>query len=79
MKKKRPVSHSEVIRHICDNLDLKPRSKKCLEMKKHLSACPDCLAYLDSVKKTISLYKLYPTPRLSKSGRKRLFAVVPIR
>ncbi len=76
---KKAVTHRDVLKHICDNLDLKPNSKRCREMKKHLSGCPDCLAYLDSVKKTISLYKLYPTPKLSQRARKKLYAVIPLR
>jgi len=57
---------------ICDNLgqDL----KHCREIKRHLAGCPNCVAYLDSLKKTITLYREYPSPKIPGRTRKELFA-----
>ncbi|MCF8267755.1 MAG: zf-HC2 domain-containing protein [Ignavibacteriales bacterium] len=53
------VTCSEVVRHICDNLGEQLNSPKCLAIKEHIAECPDCSKYLNSVEKTIDLYRQY--------------------
>ncbi len=67
-----------VYKHICENLDADINSPKCRAIKKHLAVCPDCSAYLDSLKKTILLYKHEPGPRLPLSAHRRLVKVIDI-
>lgn len=67
-----------VYKHICENLDIDINSAKCRAIKKHLASCPDCSAYLDSLKKTILLYKHEPGPRVPLSAHKRLVKVIDI-
>lgn len=67
-----------VYEYICENLDADMKSAKCRAIKRHLEACPDCDAYLDSLKKTILLYKLEPSPRVPPSTHKRLFKKIDI-
>ncbi len=55
---------ADVYRHICDNLDQKLDSPECRAIKKHLEGCPDCQAYLASLKQTIRLYRTLPSPRV---------------
>ncbi len=59
-------------RYICENLDANLNSPTCLEIKKHLDDCPDCTAYLSTLKKTVLLYKNQKSPTLLKSTRKNL-------
>ncbi len=66
----------EAYLRICDDLSADPRSPKCREVLKHLEACPDCSALLDSVQKTVSLYKLAPGPEVSPAVHKRLAKIV---
>jgi predicted anti-sigma-YlaC factor YlaD len=66
----------EVYKYVCTNLDQNLNSARCRRIKKHLSECPDCAAYLDSLRKTISLYREYPTPHVPRSVHKRLFRVI---
>jgi anti-sigma factor RsiW len=54
----------QVYRHICENLDENIHSARCRAIRRHLVSCPDCGAYLDSIKKTIALYKSIPTPKV---------------
>jgi len=49
------------------------------EIKAHLRRCPNCTAYLDSLKKTILLYRRVPCPPISKKAEERLFAVLKLR
>ncbi len=76
MKKKPACSH--VFKHICDNLDKDIKSADCMAIKKHLDDCPDCTVYLNNLKQTIELFRAYPEPRLSKSGRERLHTVLQL-
>ncbi len=68
----------EAYLHICDNLDADLDSDKCRKVRKHLASCPDCTALLDSVKKTVSLYKNAPNPGVPSAAHKRLFKTIEI-
>ncbi len=57
---------TQALRYICDNLDAQIDSPKCREIRRHLEECPDCSAYLDSMKKTVDLYRRFsvaPVPK----------------
>lgn len=70
------LSCAEVYNHLCDNLDAKLESEACRKIKAHIAECENCTALLDSMKKTVFLYRKYPTPKLSKRTKAELFAVV---
>ncbi|MEW6060499.1 MAG: zf-HC2 domain-containing protein [Bacteroidota bacterium] len=79
--KRRPVhihllSCADVYSHLCDNLDSKLDSESCRKIKAHLKECKNCSALLDSLKKTIYLYRHYPAPKISAKARKELFAII---
>ena len=77
--KKKTVCCSDVLNHICEELDTKLTSAKCRELKRHLEQCPNCTAYLDSLRKTIMLYSSTPNPRLPQKARKKLFAALKLK
>jgi Putative zinc-finger len=62
-KQKLPGSCRSIFRFICENLDNDLNSPECRNIKKHIAACKNCSAYLQSLKKTILLYQTYPTPQ----------------
>jgi len=66
------VSCEEVHEHICDNLDEELNSPNCKAIKMHLIECPDCAAYLKSMKTAIYLYKEYPSPQLPESAKRAI-------
>lgn len=70
------LSCSEVYDHLCDNLDEQLNSESCRQIKAHIAECENCTALLDSLKKTVYLYRHYPTPKLPKKVKKELFAVI---
>jgi len=76
---KSKISHRDVMNRICDDLELSSNSRRCAEIKKHLKECRDCTAYLDSVRKTITLYRNYPPPKPTKAAKKKLYAIIPLR
>jgi anti-sigma factor RsiW len=69
---------TEVYQHICENLDQDMNSPRCREIKKHMSHCPDCTAYLDSLRKTVSLYRTIAPPALPKSVERELFKKIDL-
>jgi hypothetical protein len=75
MKIKR-IRCRDIAHHICENLDEKIDSPLCREIKKHLQECPDCSGNLVSLKKTIKLYRRYPTPKFSKVCHKNLMGIL---
>lgn len=59
-------------KYICENLDEDINSPDCLKVKEHLKDCPNCIAYLDTLKKTVMLYRGYKKLELNKVSKKRL-------
>jgi hypothetical protein len=76
--KKKTVRCHDVLGHICEDLDTKLTSAKCRALKSHLEKCPNCTAYLDSLRKTITLYASSPNLRIPEKARKELFAVLKL-
>ena len=68
----------KVAHHIQTELDVDLDARKCREIKRHLERCPNCTAYLDSLKKTVLLYKRYPDPHVPSRTRETLFAILKI-
>ena len=71
------LSCRSVYKHICENLDANIDSAKCRQIREHIEECENCTAYLDSLKKTVYLYRAYPTPHVSTKAHKELIAKIP--
>ncbi len=69
----------EVAKHVCGELDEHMDSPECRAIRKHLETCPNCTAYLNSLKKTVLIYQHIPNPRAPKRMRRKLFAKLKIR
>lgn len=72
------INCKSVAEHVCDELDEDINSAACRAIKKHLESCPNCTAYLDSLKKTVLIYKHTPNHRFPSKARKKLFATLKI-
>jgi predicted anti-sigma-YlaC factor YlaD len=68
----------KVAKHLQEELDTQLRSRACREIKRHLESCPNCTAYLDSLKKTVLLYRRFPDPRVPARTREKLFAILKL-
>ena len=68
----------ETYLHICDNLGADPNSAQCRRVLKHLESCPDCTALLDSLRKTVNLYRSSPSPKIPAAVHKRLFKTIDL-
>jgi len=49
--------HKEKVRKLCDHLGADYNDIDCEEVLNHVSKCPKCKVYVDTIKKTIILCK----------------------
>ena len=77
--KLKKINCTSVAEHVCGELDEDINSAACRAIKKHLKSCPNCTAYLDSLKKTVRIYKYSPNPRFPSKARRKLFATLKIK
>ncbi len=68
----------EILERICTELKENIDSPICQDLKKHLDDCPDCRAYVDSLKKTVYLYRQLPDEALPEDVQNRLFRVLKL-
>ena len=62
---------------IGDFLDQEVAEEICREVRSHLEACGSCSVEVDTLRKTILIYKKASScPDLTDDARKRLFAVL---
>ena len=54
-------------------LDGEASDEICAEIERHLSDCGDCRAVVDTLRKTVLLYRALPQPMLSEETRVRLY------
>jgi predicted anti-sigma-YlaC factor YlaD len=68
----------DVLERISDYLDLDPEQQQDLaeRLETHLADCPNCRVYVDTVRKTISLYRSETPPECPEQVRLRLHAVL---
>jgi hypothetical protein len=69
----------EATKHICGELDEHIDSPKCRAIRKHLESCPNCTTYLDTLKKTVLIYRNLPSPHAPARTRKSLFAALKLK
>jgi predicted anti-sigma-YlaC factor YlaD len=65
-----------IARKLAEQLDGTLPRRSAAAIRKHLKHCSNCTAYLDSLKKTILLYRCYPDPRTPTRMRQKLLAIL---
>lgn len=58
---------------LSDYLDGAASAQVCHEIEQHLANCDDCRVVVDTLGKTIELYKKLPQPELPDTIRQRLY------
>jgi predicted anti-sigma-YlaC factor YlaD len=59
-----------------DYLDRDLRQRACRKVDEHLKQCPDCKLYLDTLNKSITLYRGLGDVPVPKDVESRLFATI---
>jgi len=54
---KKMSSHEEAFRKLCDDISDDIDAELCDEVKEHLEECPECRVYVDTLRKTVYLYR----------------------
>jgi anti-sigma factor (TIGR02949 family) len=70
------VKCSDVINQLSDYLDAEAAQDLCAQLEAHLSDCPQCRIQIDTVKKTISLYRSERSMECPEQVRTRLHTVL---
>jgi predicted anti-sigma-YlaC factor YlaD len=74
-------SHSDcrhLLSELSDYLDGEAAAEVCAEIERHLAECADCRAVIDTLRKTIYLYRTLPQPALPQDARARLLAALSL-
>ena len=62
-----------LLENISNYLDGEATAELCAEIEHHLAGCPDCRVVVDTLRKTITLYRELPQPELPPDARLRLY------
>ena len=60
----------------CDYIDRDLQQRVCRRLERHLRDCPECKLYLDTLKKTVTLYRSMKDPALPRGAQQRLFKTI---
>lgn len=64
---------------LSDYLDGESASPElCAEIERHLAECADCRVVVDTLRKTIALYRSLPQPGLPEAARLRLYRALDL-
>lgn len=61
---------------LSDYLDGEAAAEVCAEIERHLAECVDCRAVVDTLRKTVYLYRTLPQPTFPDEARARLIAAL---
>ena len=69
---------SQLLTQLPDYLDGEARASICREIEKHLQSCEDCRVVVDTMKKTITLYRKVPREEVPSAVHERLVRVLKL-
>ncbi|HET7090598.1 MAG TPA: anti-sigma factor [Anaerolineae bacterium] len=58
---------------LSEYLDGEASADLCAEVERHLAECADCRVLVDTLRKTVSLYRELPQPEMPTAARERLY------
>ena len=67
-----PACH-DLLKTLSDYVDGELDPSLCQEIEKHMAECERCHIVIDTLRKTVELYRTMPTPPLPEGVRERLF------
>ena len=71
----RPTCH-DLLSHLSEYIDGELEAAICAELEAHLAECPDCRVMVDTVRKTIILYRSQAATELPSDVKDRLYRVL---
>ncbi len=66
----------EMLGALSDYLDGELEARLCAEIEAHMAGCPDCKIMVDTLRKTVVLYRTRGQAEVPDDVRSRLYAVL---
>ena len=63
---------------LSDYLDGEASEEICAEIERHMTGCDDCRVVVDTLRKTVLLYRDLPQPAIPQSARQRLYQALDL-
>jgi anti-sigma factor RsiW len=63
----------DMLGDLSDYLDGEASDELCAEIERHMEGCDECRIVVDTLGKTIFLYRELPRPEMSEDARRRLY------
>jgi len=63
---------------LSDFLDGEASDEICTEIERHMSGCEDCRIVVDTLRKTVLLYRELPPPPIPDAARERLYRALDL-
>jgi len=63
---------------LSDYIDGELEERLCAEIKAHLADCENCRVLVDTLRKTILLYRQQPMPEMPSDVKERLYKVLDL-
>jgi predicted anti-sigma-YlaC factor YlaD len=67
-----------LLMELSDYLDETAPDSLCVEIERHMAGCPDCRIVVDTLRRTISLYRQMPITAMPEEARKRLYKALDL-
>jgi len=71
-----PVLCSDTLGTLSEYLDGELDEQFCAEMERHMAECGNCRIMVDTLRKTVSLYRVYGHEDVPADAKERLYAVL---
>jgi anti-sigma factor RsiW len=68
----------QLLEQICEYMDGELEPGMCVDLETHLAECADCRAALESLRKTVALYRRCAPDELPPEVRARLDAILDL-
>lgn len=63
---------------LSDYLDGEASAELCAQIRRHMAGCSKCRVVVDTLRKTVSIYRQMPDPGLPDDARERLYKVLDL-
>jgi anti-sigma factor RsiW len=73
-----PHECRHLLGELSEYLDGEASAEFCAEIERHLADCEDCRIVVDTLRKTVLLYRDLPQPGLPAGARERLYRALDL-
>jgi anti-sigma factor RsiW len=68
----------EMLAKLSDYIDEELEEQLCAEIEAHMRQCPDCQIMVDTLQKTVKLYRTHGQTEIPAAVKTRLYAVLDL-